>query len=111
MITPMKKVTVLCLDALKDESLEMLRSMGIMHVVPLQTPKGNDYLAAKTAVQRVKKALDSLPEKVSKEAKPLSEDGETLVTQIHSLILKRKSAEDSIQQMTLEIKKFSAFQN
>lgn len=111
MITPMKKVTVLCLDALKDESLEMLRSMGIMHVVPLQTPKGNDYLAAKTAVQRVKKALDSLPEKVSKEAKPLSEDGETLVTQIHSLILKRKSAEDSIQQMILEIKKFSAFQN
>jgi V/A-type H+-transporting ATPase subunit I len=40
MITPMKKVTVLCLDALKEESLEALRTLGILHVNQLQTPKG-----------------------------------------------------------------------
>lgn len=111
MITPMKKVTVLCLDALKDESLESLRSMGIMHVIPLQTPKGNELLAAKAAMQNVRKALDCLPEKPPKNATPISEDGEALVTQIHSLLIKRKLAEDTVFQISLELKKFSAFQN
>ena len=58
MITPMKKVTVICLDSERKASLETLRSMGILHVTPLKNPTGNALNSARNDMNRVQKVPD-----------------------------------------------------
>ena len=62
MITPMKKVTIFCLDSDRQKSLEKLRDMGILHVTPLKTPTGNSVNVAKNDLLRIQKALDAIPD-------------------------------------------------
>ena len=62
MITPMKKVTIICLDSDKQASLERLREMGILHITPLKNPTGSSLNAVRNDLLRVQKALESIPD-------------------------------------------------
>ena len=96
MITPMKKVTILCLEKDKENSLDALRNMGILHVTPLVNPTGSKLNDAKSKVLYVRKALEAIPEKTSKVA---NDDLSNPVDRIHELLADRKNATDEISKL------------
>ena len=110
MITPMKKVTILCLDSDKQASLEKLREMGILHVTPLKNPTGNALNAAKNDLQRVQKALDSIPD--AKKSVATSEvSGESVIAEVQKLLESRKDAEDRHAEADSALSRYGIFGN
>lgn len=109
MITPMKKVTILCMESLKLKTLEELRTMGVLHVIHLQSPSGSDLNFAKAEVLRVQKAIDVVPSKVKKEVQPISDSAPLLVDELQNLISQRKEAEDELSQMKVDLSRYEIF--
>ena len=110
MITPMKKVTVICLDSERKASLETLRSMGILHVTPLKNPTGNALNSARNDMNRVQKALETLPD-AKKKAVASSLNGEAVVEEVQKLIEARKHAEDEVSEADSAISRYDVFGN
>ena len=113
MITPMKKVTVLTLASAKDETLNALRELEIIHLTPLKAAAGAALNSAKGAVNRVQKALEAIPDKVGKGVTPAEPgmSGEALVEEVQGLLAERKQAEIDLEQAKEELEKLSAFGN
>jgi V/A-type H+-transporting ATPase subunit I len=113
MITPMKKVTVLTLSSRKEETLKALREMEIIHLTPLQNAAGVSVNGAKSAVARVQKAMEVVPDKLRKGVTPATKgaSGVTLVEEIQTLISDKKNAEIQLEQAKEELEKLGAFGN
>lgn len=111
MITPMKKVTVICLDSDRKETLESLRRMGILHVTPLQNPTGNSLNSARNDVSLVQKALEAIPETKKKSESPDSLTGQDVVEEVQALLNRRKSAEDDLSEAENGLSHYGAFGN
>ena len=61
MIVRMNKVVLLCTAGSRDRTLDALRELGVLHLVPVQPPAGEDIDRARERVFRVRHALDVLP--------------------------------------------------
>lgn len=111
MITPMKKVTILCLDSERNATLETLRSMGILHVSPLQAPAGSALNSARNEVNKVQKALEAIPElkKNAPAAKILS--GKDAIAEVQNLIELRKKSEDDAAEAETALSHYEVFGN
>lgn len=109
MITPMKKVTILCIESLKTITLEELRSMGLLHVIHLQSPTGSDLNYAKAELQRVQKAIDEVPSKGKKNIAPISDAADSLVDEVQKLIAERKESEEMLSQMKAELSRYEVY--
>ena len=68
MITPMKKVTILCLETEREAAVEALRSLGLVHVVRTEASAAGDASSAAADQERVRRAHRILDE-VGKAAK------------------------------------------
>ena len=62
MITPMKKVTVLCVESARGETVEALRALGVLHVVHGAASAGAASSATAETIERVEKARRILAE-------------------------------------------------
>lgn len=111
MITPMKKVTILCLDSDRQKSLEKLRDMGILHVTPLKNPTGSELNVAKNDMLRVQKALEAIPDAKKKTDALDSVSGESVVAEVQKLLEKRKNAEDRLSDAETAISRYDVFGN
>lgn len=111
MITPMKKVTILCLDSDRQKSLETLRDLGILHVTPLKNPTGNGVNAAKNELLRVQKALDAIPEARKNAESRESVSGESVIAEVQKLLEMRKAAEDRLSDAETAISRYGVFGN
>ncbi len=111
MITPMKKVTVICLDRDRKETLESLRRMGILHVTPLQNPTGNSLNSARNDVSLVQKALEAIPDAKKKGESPDSLTGQDVVEEVQTLLERRKSAEDDLAEAENGLSHYEVFGN
>lgn len=113
MITPMKKVTILCLDKEREASLEKLREMGILHVTPLVNPTGVKLNAAKSKVMRIRKALEAIPAKVGKDAVALDESvaSQPAVEAVHQMVQVKKDATDEISKLHNDLNRLNNFGN
>lgn len=111
MITPMKKVTIFCLDSDRRKSLESLRDMGILHVTPLRNPAGNELNSAKNDVLRVQKALESIPDAKKGPASEGTVSGEGVVEEVGKLLEKKKSAEDRLSDAESALLRYGVFGN
>ncbi len=111
MITPMKKVTILCLDSDRQKSLEKLRDMGILHVIPLKNPTGSGLNVAKNDMLRVQKALEAIPEAKKEKESQASVSGERVVAEVQELLEKRKNAEDRLSDAETAISRYGVFGN
>ena len=111
MITPMKKVTIICLDSDKQASLERLREMGILHITPLKNPTGSSLNAVRNDLLRVQKALESIPD--VKKAVPLEDSltGEGVVEEVQRLLEVRKNAEDAHAEAEANLSRYGVFGN
>jgi V/A-type H+-transporting ATPase subunit I len=61
----MKKVTLLCLDADREASLEALRELGVVHLVPVLAPQSGDLEDAQRRLTAAQGALAALEQEVS----------------------------------------------
>ena len=111
MITPMKKVTILCLDSERRESLEKLRELGVLHVTALQNPTGNVLNSAKNEVSRVQKALDAIPASKKKSEPSKDVSGESVVKEVQQLLERKKLAEDRASEAESALSRYGAFGN
>ncbi|MDR1760525.1 MAG: ATPase [Fibrobacter sp.] len=113
MITPMKKLTVICLESSKKETLNTLSAMEVLHVLPLKTPGGDELNRAKRELSHIQKALDSIPEKAPKHKNKVFEniagEGREVITEIHSLLKRRKEAYSVISSVSYELNRFQPF--
>jgi len=90
MITPMSKVSVLCLQDDVARALEELRELGVLHVTHSETPAGAHLDAGKERLAAAEEALLSLNAHVHKPHHGIHDtgpppDGEELVEQALSL--------------------------
>ena len=61
MIVPMEKLTLLCLAADREAMLRSLRSLGVVHITPIQPPAGASLDAARGRRDLIERALDLIP--------------------------------------------------
>ena len=60
MIVPMKKILLFCLEAELDRSLRALRELGVLHVEPVQAPRGESIDRAREQLETASRALGVL---------------------------------------------------
>ncbi len=107
MITPMSRVVVAATDTSKEETLDILRRWGLLHILPLQTPENEQVSVAKAALASAQKALEALPSKPGPEWATREESD--LLSQINNTTQSKKEAEEALAQSSAELKKVEAF--
>jgi V/A-type H+-transporting ATPase subunit I len=60
MIVKMKQITLLCQTRDKESTLEELRDIGVLHLVPVQEPQGDDVNDVRQELERAKAASSAL---------------------------------------------------
>ncbi len=60
MIVRMKKLTVLCLDRHREATLDALRDLGVLHLVPLAKPESADLDELRRSLESAQAALQAL---------------------------------------------------
>lgn len=61
MIVRMKRLTLVCLDTYRDEALDALRDLGVVHVVGVRPPEGAGLDALRARLAGAERALAALP--------------------------------------------------
>ena len=105
MITPMKKVTVLCVESARAETVEALRSLGVMHVVHGGVPAGAASAATAEKIESVRKACRILAE-AAKDAPaagtPPSRDAAAVAGRVLALDAEREAQEKRLAELRAE---------
>ena len=111
MIVPMKKVTILCLASARDDALERLRDLGVVHLHPIRPPEGDEIEAARQVAAPGRRALETLPRHAARgpSGRPPAEIVEAIWARIHE----RKELEERLDERRRErqrIEPFGAFE-
>jgi V/A-type H+-transporting ATPase subunit I len=109
MIVPMKKVTLLCLDELRDDSLKELRDLGVVHLAHIQPPEGDDLEKAKTRLTYVQRALEVLPPHAH--VKPSGKSGDEVIEAVWKLIHQKKDLKERLESLRHDEKQQALFGN
>ena len=118
MITPMKKVTVLCVESARGETVEALRALGVLHVVHGAAPAGAASSATAETIERVEKARRILAEAAGERhppalrATPIKEGGEkegALVERVLALDADREACAKRLAELHAEEEAQAAF--
>lgn len=108
MIVPLKRVTVVCVDSARSVTLETLRELGVMHLVPLRTPTGEALEKVRKQLSHVKKALEAVPAgAVGAAAANIAHP----VDEAHAVLAQQKHCEETIAHVKAELARFKAFGN
>ena len=107
MIVRMKKITLLCTTASRDQTLESLRELGVLHLVPIQPAAGEDLDRARERLFRVRHALDVLPK--HPKAGPSGRDAEAVVKNVWDLLHQRREEELALDLLDHERQRIEPF--
>ncbi|HOW98620.1 MAG TPA: hypothetical protein P5567_01560 [Kiritimatiellia bacterium] len=107
MIVKMSKVTVLCVASAKDEALDALRDLGVLHVVPLKPLAGELLDEARARLQHVRRALEMLDPKA--QGKPSGKTADDVVEGVWKLIHRIKEDEDALVQLRHEQQRLAPY--
>jgi V/A-type H+-transporting ATPase subunit I len=103
----MKKVTVLTLNVDRENTLEVLRELGVMHLKHVQVPAGETVDEARADHARIQRALEMLPEE--HHAKPSGDDPEKTVAEITKILEKRKDLSARYDALAIEEKRIEPY--
>ncbi len=107
MIVPMKKTSILCLDADREKTLEKLQRLGVMHVKHVQAPAGESVDSAKSRRLRVGRALDMLPK--THHAHPSGTPAGATVEVIWEQLEKQKEWQTRLDALLIEEKRLEPY--
>ena len=108
MIVPMEKITLLALKAHQAETLNQLRSLGVLHIRHLMPGDTVELEEARKHLARAHNALAVLPAPHDGML-PSGQMAEALMAAIWKLIHRRKALTDRREQLLLEEKKLEPF--
>ena len=112
MIVRMKKITLFCLESDRERTLEALRSLGAVHVAPVQPPAGKNLDDALARLNRVHRALEILPDHDGKKRPPCGEPAEKAVERVWALFHRREllvEREDVLEEEERTVEPFGDF--
>ncbi len=107
MIVPMQKLTVLCLAGDRERSLEALRDLGVLHLVHIKRPEGEDLDQARARLTHLRRALEVLPK--NKQVKATGQAGAQVVEDVWRLIQQRKDLEEKLELLRHERQRLAPF--
>lgn len=70
MIVQMKKITLVCLDRDRESTLQELRDLGVVHLLPITDPQGADVEAARHKLAIAREAADAIKRATREGPKP-----------------------------------------
>jgi V/A-type H+-transporting ATPase subunit I len=106
----MSKVTVACVAQERTATLQALRDLGCLHLVPLAAPKGEALAKARATLSYAEKALEALPKaQKTPAAAPTSAPSGNLLQQIHAAQDAKKSAEELLKSASAELARLAPF--
>ena len=108
MIVKMKKLSLLCMAAEKEASLEKLRMLGVLHVTAVKPPESKELDNARARLARVEKALTALTasDKFKKPDKSSSEtNADAIVEKTNALLENKKTLDNEIERLRRQVEK------
>jgi len=102
MIVPMSKITILCLDEYRDETLKELRRLGVIHLDHVQSPQGTELDAARERFSKAQLAIESLPSNETLAQQNLEQTAVETVEVILQLLEERKQHSEELAALQLE---------
>jgi V/A-type H+-transporting ATPase subunit I len=108
MIVRMQKLTLLCLAADQDRTLEALRDLGVVHLTHVKRPEGSDLDQARNRLAHLRRVLEVLPKK-SEGAPPSGQPAEEVVEAVWQLILQRKELNEELEALQHEQQRLVPF--
>ncbi|MBP7275833.1 MAG: hypothetical protein KBA51_06500 [Kiritimatiellae bacterium] len=100
MIVPMKVITVLCVEAHRDRTLEALRDMGALHLEPVRAEGHPSIEAARRDYEHIRMAAVVLP--VRSNLAPSGRTPQKVVEAIWTLIHEREELQDERESLVHE---------
>ncbi len=107
MIASMKKLTILCLDVDRDQTLEKLRELGVMHLEHVNVPAGETVDQAQAAYARAVRALDRLPAEHT--LPPSGKTAEETVDAITGILAKKMELQARHDLLSMEEKRIKPY--
>lgn len=109
MIIPMKKTTLFCMASEKEQALERMRDLGVVHVKHVRPPAAQAIDEARRRLREIQRALELVPKTVAKPIAGMS--AEDAVLRVHALFRRRKELGDEIEKLRQEEKALAPFGN
>ena len=106
MIVKMQKATILCLEDDRSETLDALRDLGVLHLVPLSTPRGQELAQSRDRLKEARltrATLDAYRKKPNGAAPaPGPETGDQVLEKVRTLVERRKTMAAELEALRRE---------
>lgn len=107
MIVRMKKLTLLCTRASREDTLDELRDLGAVHLQHVTSPEGEGLDQARHHFEYLQRALEVLPKHVH--AAPSGKSAHEVVDELWKLIHRKQKISEQIEMLEIERKRYEAF--
>ncbi len=107
MIVKMKKLTLLCTRSSREQTLESLRDMGVLHLQHVTPPEGEGLEEARNHFTYLRRALEVLPK--HSEVASSGQSAHDTVNAIWTLIHRKQELADKIKQLKIEQSRYELF--
>lgn len=107
MIVKMKKLTLLCTRASREETLGTLRDLGAVHLQHIQPPEGADLEEARRLFDHLQRALEVLPKHPHTE--PSGKSPHDVVKAVWDLIHRKQALIEKIEAADMEVRHYEPF--
>lgn len=107
MIVPMQSVTVLCLASDRERTLEALRGLGVVHLVPTRPAESKDLDQARARLAHVQRALEVLPARATQAPSGLPADA--VVERIWSALQARRDLSEEVERYRQERRRIEPY--
>ncbi len=102
MIVKMKKLTLLCTCASREQTLESLRDMGVLHLQHVTAPEGEGLEEARNLFAHLRRVVEVLPK--HPHAKPSGKNPHETVDAVWALIHRKQAVCEKLNTLDLEIR-------
>jgi len=103
----MKKLTLLCTRASREQTLESLRDMGVLHLQHVTPPEGEGLEEARNHLAYLRRALEVLPK--HPHSAPSGQSAHDAVNAIWTLIHRKQELADKIELLKIEQSRYELF--
>ncbi len=109
MITPMKKITLLCLKDDQEMALNALYELGVLHVTNMKQPVCNELEKEKEYYGRLQRAVDMIP--LNTEYPPSGDAAQSTLENVEKLVQRRKELEEVREKLNYEKQRAQPYGN
>ncbi|MDH3345726.1 MAG: hypothetical protein OEL75_00925, partial [Kiritimatiellaceae bacterium] len=103
----MKKLTLLCTRSSREETLDILRDLGVIHLQHVTSPEGEGLEEARNHFQYLQRALEVLPKHPP--VPPSGKSAHDAVDAIWELIHRKQALSEKIELLNIERERYELF--